>query len=355
MVGLSEATRDLDVVHAGLAQWFRHGRGAATATVSPFAVNASSGFSSESLLFDLAVTSGGVEQVEPMVLRLAPAGGGLFPEYDLARQAATQNLLADLGVPAAAPAIHEADETWIGTDFLVMPRIAGRLPADFTYILKGWLKDEGEAHQRACCESFADLLVDLHGLDTSGLDLGFLDRLAGRGLAAELEWWADYLDWAGDGSPNAVMVDAYRWARDTQPADDALALTWGDARFSHAIFDDGGRVVGALDWEQAALGPPELDVGFWLATRRQSREALGVTSDPELPGLLAHDQSVARVEAGLGRPLRDLAWHETFAMVRMGTCIAGVQRVLRRSGQDDHLLMSAPLLPGWVVDQVSAT
>ena len=88
MAGLSEQARDLDAVHAGLVRWLRGRRGADSAvTVSPFAINASSGFSSESLLFDLAVTSGGVEQVEPMVLRLAPAGGGLFPEYDLGRQA----------------------------------------------------------------------------------------------------------------------------------------------------------------------------------------------------------------------------------------------------------------------------
>ena len=40
MVGLSEATRDLDVVHAGLVQWFRHRRGASAAIdVSPFGVN----------------------------------------------------------------------------------------------------------------------------------------------------------------------------------------------------------------------------------------------------------------------------------------------------------------------------
>ena len=76
--------------------------------------------------------------------------------------------------------------------------------------------------------------------------------------------------------------------------------------------------------------------------------------DPELPGLLDHAASIARVEAGLGRRLRDLDWHETFAMVRMGTCIAGVQRVLRRSGQEDHLLMQAPLLPDWTIAVVGA-
>ena len=145
MAGLSEADprprrRSTPGSCAGCAA--RHG--AAAARVSPFAINASSGFSSESLLFDLAVTSGGVEQVEPMVLRLAPAGGGLFPEYDLAPTGRAQNLLADLGVPAGRAGVHEPDETWLGTDFLVMPRIAGRLPADFTYILKGWLKDAGD-------------------------------------------------------------------------------------------------------------------------------------------------------------------------------------------------------------------
>ena len=214
MVGLSEATRDLDVVHAGLAQWFRHQRGPSSAIdVSPFGVNTSSGFSSESLLFELATTDvAGDVRIEPLVLRLAPSGGGLFPEYDLARQAATQNLLADLGVPAAAPAIHEADETWIGTDFLVMPRIAGRLPADFTYILKGWLKEEGEsqsgraASPSSTCSSSCTRWTPVRS--TSGSSIARPDG----GWRPRSAWWADYHDWASEGSPQPTMVDAYAWA-----------------------------------------------------------------------------------------------------------------------------------------------
>ena len=110
-----------------------------------------------------------------------------------------------------------------------------------------------------------------------------------------------------------------------------------------------------LDWEQATFGPAELDVGFWLATRRQAAEAVGVRCDPELPGFLDRSESVARIESHLGRPLRDLEWHETYAMVRMGTCITATQALLRRSGQHEHFLLDAAVMPNWAIRVIDGT
>jgi aminoglycoside phosphotransferase (APT) family kinase protein len=357
MAGLSQERRDVEALTAGLTRWFRARRHDEGLRLGPFALNKSSGFSSESLLFE--VFAGGADKGEGHVLRLPPAGGGLFPEYDLERQAATQELLAAAGVPAPSPSVFEPDESWIGTRFMVMPRIAGRLPGDYVYPVKGWLKDAGEAHQQACYESFVDTMVALHSVDVTEHDVAFLHRPNGVGLTAEIDWWSDYLDWAldgdvgpGSGDPDGQMADAYRWVRETAPDDDHLALGWGDARFANTIYDDAGTVVGALDWEQACLAPPEMDVGFWLATRRQSAEVVGVTTDPELPGFLDRDETLARIETGLGRPLDSIGWHETFAMVRMGTCIVATKALLRRSGQHDHYLLGAPLLPPWTIDAI---
>ena len=351
MAGISGERRDLDVIAAGLVRWFADQRpDATTIDLSPFRTNPSSGFSSESLLFDVAYTEGGRCRVDEHVLRLPPAGGGMFPTYDLARQAATQNLLASdrteagagagAALPTAAPAVHEPDESWIGTDFLLMPRIDGRIPSDF-YPVKGWLRDAHEDLQRSCYQSYIDALVMLHRFDVDAGDVAFLARPAGLGLAAEVGWWAEYLAWATDGQPDGQMADAYRWAGDTAPADRARTITWGDARFANAVFDDRGRVVGMLDWEQAAVGPPELDIGWWLATRRRCRDVIGISSDRDLPGFLSAAATVDRFEAGLGRELRAIEWHEAFAAIRMGTCIVAIQSLLRRLGRDDHFMLQA--------------
>jgi aminoglycoside phosphotransferase (APT) family kinase protein len=303
---------------------------------------------------EVAFTRDGLEQEEPTVLRLPPAGGGLFPEYDLARQARTMNLLAAAGRPTPSPAVHEDDPEWLGSDFIVMPLIPGRLPGDYVYAVDGWLHDAPPALQRRCYDAFADEVVALAGIDLGGLDTTFLHRPHGPGLRAEVAWWNAYLDWATHGDPPPEMVEAFAWAQATVPPDESLALTWGDARFANTVFDETGRVTGILDWEQAALGPIELDIGFWLATRRQASAAVGVRADPELPGFRSRDATIARFEARLGRALRDLDWHEAFAMVRMGTCTLGVKKVIRESGQDDHYLLDAPTLPSWTRRKIAA-
>ena len=350
MAGLSAVERDLTGLPDQLRRWWMaNNPDDGAVEVSSFRTNPSSGYSSECLLFDLS--AGGV--TGGYVLRLAPAGGGLFPEYDLERQSRTQQLLVSAGVPAP-PAIYEPDPAWIGEPFMVMPLVAGHIPGDYVYPVKGWLHDAGPAQQGAVYGAFVDGLVGLLTVDPGAHEVTFLRRRRGPGLRAEIAWWADYLDWASDGRPPPLMVDAFAWAQDTAPADvDRPSITWGDARFANAIFDDAGAVAGLLDWEQAAVGPAELDVGFWLATRRQSCHLVHVTTDPELPGFLDRATTLARIERGLGRPLRALAWHETFAMVRMGVCVVGTQSLLRRTGQHDHALLGAPLLPPWTIAAIA--
>jgi aminoglycoside phosphotransferase (APT) family kinase protein len=351
VAAVSGKRRDLDAVAAGLTRWFTSQRDG-DVTLSPLKANAASGYSSETLLFELTVTNGGAANVERLVVRLPPAGGGLFPEYELGRQAATQNLLADADLAVPAPAVFEADESWIGSPFLVMPQVSGRIPGDYVYLLKGWLKDASPDEQRACYQSYVDTMIALHRVEVTNDVTALLGRRAGVGLAAEIAWWSDYHDWATADQPDAHMAAAYRWVHDTAPADDALSITWGDPRFANASFDDDGRLLGAFDWEQAAVGPAELDIGWFFTCRRQVRDAFGIEADPELPGFLDRDATIDRIEQGLGRPLRDLEWHETFAAVRMGTCVVGIQRVLRRSGQLDHYLMQAPPLPPWALAAV---
>ena len=158
-----------------------------------------------------------------------------------------------------------------------------------------------------------------------------------------------------DGNPDGLMAAAHQWAHATMPCHNEVSVIWGDPRFANTVFDERGLLVGMLDWEQGALGPAELDVGFWLATRRQAAEAVGIRRDPELPGFLGRSESVCRIEASLGRPLRDLEWHETYAMVRMGTCITATQALLRRSGQDEHFLLDAPVMPDWAIRVIDGT
>lgn len=349
MAGVSTETRDLEQVHRGLEAWFAHREGDSTLTISQFEDSKHSGFSNQTLFFRVTMPNG---QSEAQVLRMPPAGVGLFPTYDLEMQWRMQSMLAARGLPTLATVSYEADEKWLGTPFLVMPWLSGPSPDDVTYVLKGWMHDATRDVQRCSLESFADLLGQLHTIEIEDYK-DVLRRSHGSGLAAELEWWHDYLLWASDGSPPSMMADAYAWARETSPGNPHPdSILWNDARLSNVVFHSDGKVAGALDWEQASIGPAELDIAFWFGTRRQTCEALGVTADPELPGFPSRSELIARLERWLRRPLHELGWHETFAMVRMGTCIVGTQRVLRLSSQSEHFIMHAPLLPAWALSDM---
>jgi aminoglycoside phosphotransferase (APT) family kinase protein len=349
MAGIALNPRDLAATRTQLQAWFEH-RFTGDAVVSELrAANKAAGWSSESLVFAAEVGGNASEYV----IRIPPSGGGIFREYDLGAQALTQELLHEHGIVTPSPIIYESDRGWIGSKFLVMPRIVGHTPSDTSYATKGWLHDAGPVVQRRVHDSFLETLATLHRIPVS--DAPWLERPAGVGTVAELKWWREYAKWGTDNRVPDIMTQAFDWlARHLPEETGDSSVCWGDARLSNAIFDDAGQIVGALDWEQACLCPAETDFAWWLATRRQMLDVNGLDLDPELDGFDNRDHVIHRYEQMIGRPLVDLHWYEVFAMVRMGCCILRTQELLRSIGQGDHFLTRAPILPAWTIADVRA-
>ncbi|MGE2721470.1 phosphotransferase family protein [Mycolicibacterium celeriflavum] len=342
MVGIALVQRDLSATRERLREWFAQQNSGDVQVSELRTANRAAGWSSESLVFTVTVDGASTDHV----IRIPPGGGGIFPTYDLEAQARTQELLHTHGVATPSPLLYEPDPSWIGSKFLVMPRIVGHTPSDTSYATRGWLHDAGPAVQRRAHDSFIETLARLHRVPVESAP--WLARPGGVGVAAELEWWREYVRWGTDGSVPDVMTEAFDWltSRLPSPITD-LSICWGDARLSNAIFDDAGELIGALDWEQACICPAEADIAWWLATRKQMLEVNGLDLDPELEGFDSRASVVGRYEEMLGRPLHDLDWYEIFAMVRMGCCILRTQALLRATGQSDHFLTRAPVLPAW--------
>ncbi|BBX00755.1 aminoglycoside phosphotransferase [Mycolicibacterium moriokaense] len=349
MAGITLVQRDLAATRAQLQKWFKH-RFAGEAVVSELSTaNRAAGWSSESLVFSAEVDGATNEYV----IRIPPSGGGIFREYDLGAQTLTQELLHEYGIATPSPILYEPDRAWIGSKFLVMPRIVGHTPSDTSYATRGWMHDAGPEVQRRAHDGFLETLVRLQSVPVD--EAPWLERPAGFGVSAELAWWHEYARWGSDNQVPDVLTEAFEWLRRRQPDETAPpTICWGDARMSNAIFDDTGRLVGALDWEQACVCPAEADFAWWLATRKQMLEVNGLDLDPELPGFDSRTAVARRFEEMIGRELENLDWYEIFAMVRMGCCIMRTQVLLRNNGQGDHFLTKAPILPAWTIDAIRA-
>ena len=348
MAGLTLAQRDFEATQEQLGRWFsdkfRH-----PATVSLTVANSSGGWSSESLLASVSSAQG----AHDYVVRIPPTGGGLFAEYDLEGQARTQELLRGHGIATPSQLYYEPDPGWIGSKFLVMPRILGHIPGDMTYARKGWLHDAPVDVQRRAHDAFLSTLAALQRIPPD--QAPWLQRPTGAGVDAEVTWWREYALWGTDNNVPEVMLNAFDWLVSNMPAEQSEpAVCWGDARMSNVVFDDGGDIVGVLDWEQACLCPAEADFAWWLATRRQMLAVHGIDADPELPGFDSRSRIVDRYQEMIGRRLNDLDWWEHFAMVRIGCCTLRIQVLLRALGQADHFLTRAPILPAWTIEAIRA-
>ena len=345
MAGLTLAERDLVETRERLVKWFEHEYGTAVDHAELSLANESVGWSSESLLF--AVDG------REFVIRIPPSGGGLYREYDLDGQARTQELLHEHGIAAPSPARDEPDSDWIGSKFMVMPRIIGHTPSEVTYASAGWLHDAGTEVQRAVHDGFLDTLVALQRIPVAKAP--WLARPAGAGLEGEIAWWREFIDWGTDGSTPALITEAFDWLRREMPTEPVeLAVSWGDPRLSNAMFDDAGAVVGVLDWEQACLCPPEADLAWWMTTRKMTMALTRSTADPELPGFDSRERGIRRFEEMIGRPVVALDWFEVLAAVRMSCCMLRMQVLFRSTGRADHPLMKAPVLPKWAIEAIRA-
>jgi aminoglycoside phosphotransferase (APT) family kinase protein len=254
------------------------------------------------------------------VVRYAPEGPGIFPEYDLGYQARVQEHVAAGGVPAPAPAVVAPDAT--GRLGMTMPFVDGHIPGPVPF-LDPWIAAMSGVEQARLYANFLAVLAAVH-------DLGPPADLQPRD---DLVFWSEYLDWS-DAAPDRLRR-AFEWCRDHVP--EAIAspvLLWGDVRLGNVVFDDDANVVAVLDWEMASVGAAEHDAAWFFALEALQDDLFGT----RVPGFPAPAEARAQYEASAGRTLHDLDWYEAFALVRSTAIMARLQYVEGKPVTADPLL-----------------
>jgi aminoglycoside phosphotransferase (APT) family kinase protein len=316
---------DPDTVGRRLGEWLPGVLGVADVEVSEVHIPSGNGMSSESVLLEAGWREDGERVRRGLVARVAPAGGGLFPAYDLGKEARVMSALAG-HTAVAAPRVLGADETGdvLGAPFILMERAYGEVPSDDPpFTTAGWVLDLAPERRAALVDNALSTLAAIHTADWRGLGLDGLARSGpGSALEQELRFWEDFYAWTGQGSTSPTIDAGWEWLRAHHPAQEsAPAIVWGDARLGNLMFAPDQSVTGVFDWEMAALGPPEIDLGYFLFTIRVYTDGLGV---PRPDGFPDDAALVARYEQLSGLAVRDLAFYEAFAGVRTATLLMRV-------------------------------
>jgi aminoglycoside phosphotransferase (APT) family kinase protein len=265
---------------------------------------AEGGMANETLLLELDGGHPGI------VVRLPPLEA-TFLAYDLHPQAVVQNAVAAGGVPAPAPALVVDDPAWVGTPFLVMPLVDGRIPGQAP-VFDEWLQGLDSVGQASVHDGLIASLVGIHAIDWSAAGLD--DVLPMRSLEETLGYWGGYIEWAGEGEPLGALVTALEWCRRNLPPSPCPApvLLWGDARLGNLVIGADLQVEAVLDWDLASLGPAEMDLGWFFGLEFMMEQLFG----QRLEAFPSPEEALARYEERSGYRATHLAWHEVFALTR---------------------------------------
>lgn len=290
----------------------------------------STGFSSDTLLFDLVYEENDGERRERLVARLEPEEYVIFPSYDVALQARVLQRLEHTDVPVPAVRWLETDRSVLGVPFYVMTRIEGRIPTDNPPMHdEGWIAEETtESEREAIWWNGLEAMCKVHRVDWEGRGLAFLaePRRGATALDQQLDYWKRYFEWGMSAERHPDIAQALEYLESNKPADQPVALCWGDSRLANQIFD-GVRCVAVLDWEMARLGDPVQDLAWWLASDRCFTEGLDVA---RLSGFPSHDETISRWEESTGREARHFEYYTILALTRFSMNMARVGQYMKQ-------------------------
>jgi len=317
--------RDLEKTAKDLAVWFegKLPRDARDIQISNLSEPGSTGFSSETLLFELGWHEGGESRRESLVMRLEPTGFNIFPSYDVALQFRVMQTLGPTDVPVPLMRWLEEDSSLLGVPFYVMDHVDGTVPTDNPpYHQGGWVFELSPARREALWWSGLEAMGRVHMLDWKALGFESLyePERGATALEQQLHYYDEYFSWGMDRSGYPVTQAALDYLYANRPADPPVGLCWGDSRLANQIFKD-EECVAVIDWEMVHLGSPVEDLAWWIMSDRCFSEALGTERAEGLP---SHAETVAHWEAQTGLRAADLGYYEVLALMRFSIHIARI-------------------------------
>lgn len=312
----------------------------ATPQVSEISSPSASGMSSETLLFDVSWTNEeGATVSEAFVGRMSPAveDHPTFPTYDLAMQAEVIRLAGEAGVPVPIVRWLELDASVLGSPFLVMERLEGRVPADVpTYVMDGFVCEASDEERRTLQDNTVAAIAKIHSIDIERVDTAFLEfPVEGKtALQKHVANQRAYYEWATPNRRSPLIERSFAFLEAHWPKETSTVVAWGDSRIGNVMYGhESLEPVAILDWEMAGLGPREIDLG-WLAFMhtffQKIFEGMGMKG---LPDFLVADDLAETYQKITGYPVEDLRWYQTYAALRHAIIMSRISERMVHFGQ----------------------
>ena len=316
------STRDREDLRRRLIAWL--GTRVSDPHIEALSAPGTNGMSSETLLFDAEWrTEGTGERVtRSCAARLPPDPTALpvFPVYDLDRQWRAMRLVAAHSTVPVPPTLwFEPDPEPLGSPFFVMERVDGVVPPDILpYTMVSWLLDASPDDQARLQRASVDVLARLHTMDTSFEEIAFLDidRPGDTPLRRHVADQHAYYEWvAADGIRSPLIERTFVWLEENWPDETDTVVSWGDSRIGNILYRD-FEPVAVLDWEMAALGPGELDVGWMIALHHFFQDLTEQMGMPGMPQFMRLADVASAYESTSGRAPHDLEWFVMYGALR---------------------------------------
>jgi len=325
--------RDLEATRAKLTAWLATRLPKTTdISVGDLAAPSASGFSNETLLFDLHWREDGEAREEALVIRIQPTGFQVFPSYDLGLQFKTMQLLAATEVPVPKMRwLEEEDLDLLGAAFYVMEQVPGRVPPDNPpYHQAGWVTEATPDERRAIWLNCFEAMAKIHRIDPHQAGFDFLDQpeLGANGLDQEIARYEEFLAWAARGAPQPTTEAALAWLKANKPKDEPEGLVWGDARIGNIIYQ-GTTPAAVIDWEMVRIGSPEMDIAWAIFLDRHHSEGIQAA---RLEGFPSYEETLAHYEQHSGHRVKHLEYYLVFAGFRFAVIMIRIAQQLLEYG-----------------------
>lgn len=326
----TRSTRNRKEIQQRLQRWLAETLvNARDVAVGELSTPGGSGMSSETLLFDARWTDADGSHEEALVARVEPdtADVPIFPTYDLDLQFRVMELVAEAGVPVPTPLWLEPDPAHLGAPFFVMKRVSGRVPADIPpYTFEGWLHDASPRERRQLQDGSIGILAQLHAIEISDHDVGFLDPSGPGDTALRRHFDAQkrFYDWCRKDRRHPILEATFEWLESNWPTDIGDdVVCWGDSRIGNIMYD-GFTPLAVFDWEMATLGPRGLDVGWMILMHTFFDEIARMLELPGLPEFMEPADVSTQYSSSTGHPIVDLEWYQAYAGLRHGIIMTRV-------------------------------